>query len=158
MTDWQAIRNDRDAGMSFRVLSAKYGVPLGTLAYNLKKEPSSNVPRTNLERVQAVERIEQQRPVQPSLPDTPTDLIELVKRLIDQLSRIAKDELDLKEHTLLSQSLSQYYKILVAPPAQEQQPGQFDLSILNEEELEQVQRIFAQAESRMNITPIRNAS
>ncbi len=149
MTDWTAIEKDRADGLTLRMLAAKYGVPFTTIAGHFQRHPAytpgTEVVRTGTEYVQ-------------SLPESSTDVVALVKRLIDQLSRIAKDDLNLKEHTLLSQSLSQYFKIMYTAPAQElQQP--FDLSILNEQELEQVQTIFSQAEARLNITPIRsNAS
>ncbi|SRR6266550_1229659 len=151
LTDWAAIEKDRaEENLSLRTLASKHGVPFTTIADHFKRRATYS-PRTDS--VQSV-----QDTLEPSI-----DIVALAKRLVDQLSRIAKDELDLKEHTLLSQSLSQYYKIMYAPPPAQpetNQPGQhFDLSILNEEELEQVQRIFAQAELRSNIIPIRsNAS
>ncbi len=151
MTDWNAIEQDRAAGMSLRTLEAKYDIRKSTLAYRFNKpfrEASLDNAHSDIGQIG-----------QPCTAP-PTDIVALVKRLIEQLSRISKDELDLKEHNLLAQALSQYFKIMVAAPAQEQSAGQqqFDLSILTEEELEQVQSIFAQAEARLNITPIRNAS
>ncbi len=145
MTDWQAIETDREAGLSMRTLSLKYGLPKSTISDHFNKSlsaPTSDTPRTPVGQIGQL-----------PLP-TATDIVELARRLIGQLDTIALTPLDLKEHNLLAQALSQYNKVLVTTPPPAQVSG-IDWSLLNPDELKTVEDIFAQAEARAGIISIR---
>lgn len=146
MPDWEAIERDFHAGQSLRVLAARYGIPKSTIHkhFNAPVKKDGYVDMGGTDGGQSVDS------GQAFLPLSTEDIGTLTRRLIDQLSLIAKESLTLKEHALLANALSQYNKVMLTAP-QEQQHRGTDWSIFTEEELAIIQPIFARAEERARI-------
>lgn len=144
MPDWEAIQRDYENGLSLRVLAAKYGVSKSAIHKHCGK-PSTLV---------AVDtgRTKDGHSVDSGQASTPTstDIVELAKRLVAQLAQTVDAPPDLKEHSQIANALSQYNKIIATAPAQEHPKG-IDWSIFEQEELDIIQPIFAQAEERKRV-------
>lgn len=137
MPDWPAIEKDFAAGLSLRVLAKKYEVSKSAIHKHCN--PPGTV--TGTDGGQRVDNGGQ----------ASTDIVELTKRLVDQLAVIAKTPLlDLKEHGQIANALSQYNKIIQTAPDQ-QLPKGIDWSIFEQAELDIIQPIFAAAEERKRI-------
>ena len=140
MPDWEAIKRDYENGLSQRSLSAKYDVPKTTI---LRRAQSENWTRTAMDRI-----ADQSGPVdQPPASST----VALASSMITQLATIAKVPLDLKEHNLFAQALSQYNKIVVTGVDATSTPPVLDWSIFEQSELDIIQPIFSAAEERKRI-------
>lgn len=139
MPDWEAIKRDYEHGLSLRTLSAKYDVGKSTIH---EHATAGHWQRTTIGQVPD----NGQTPVS---PDSST--VALAQSMITQLATIAKVPLDLKEHNLFAQALSQYNKIMVTGVAVASTPPALDWSIFTEQELAILQPIFNHAEERKRI-------
>lgn len=182
-TDWQAIRHDYESGLSLRTLAAKYNVKKSTIydhvqAENWQKpdrtpagQPDTKVPENRTPRPATEEA-----PLEADSEENPTATLArgMVKQLaaIVQRATIAEEPLDLREHKLFADSLSQYHKIIVTDASSTAgQPGQPSaqdervlLALLNKEEWEEyerhqagMQRLLDVARERQDskVTPLR---
>jgi hypothetical protein len=141
MPDWEAIKKDFEDGLSLRTLSAKYDVGKSTIA---DRSNAGHWQRTEPGHIPDI-------PYTP-LPEQDTEIAGLAKQMVGQLATIAQTPLELKEHKLFADSLSQYHKIiLTSVDAQSSTPQSLDWSIFTEAELAIIQPIFAQAEERKRI-------
>ncbi len=140
MPDWELIKKEYEQGLSLRVLSTKYGASKSTI-----HEHAVDGHWTRTTNGQLLDN--GQTPLAPA-----STTVELARGMIGQLATIAKVPLDLKEHNLFAQALSQYNKIMVTAPVTEQNlPNSIDWSIFTQDELSIIQPIFAQAEERRRI-------
>ena len=151
MIDWDAIRSDYEDGISLRTLSTKYTVPKTTIIRHQQAEGWERTADRTISRT----------------PDRPpmTKVVGLADSMIDQLAVISKIPLDLKEHKLFADALSQYNKILVSDPTAQQDeahgpvPAEL-LPFVDEKDLAAIDAILSRAQERkmeaeQKITPIR---
>jgi hypothetical protein len=113
MTDWSAIRNDYENGVSFRALAAKYDVSKTYIIEKRNKE-------------------EWNRPDRPTMTDRPfkkivsihsssmpPDALAIAGSLLEDLAHLVQGEasrLDYSEHVKASRALSEYVKVLIVAP------------------------------------------
>ncbi len=152
--DWPSIKNDYEQGMSLRSLSTHYGPGKSTIHEralaeqwtrpDVTRTPDIQTRRTSDKKERTSPRTESEQP-----PDPTT--VGLARVAIGQLSDIAKVPMDLKEHTLFAQALSQYNKVIVTAPQEQELPRGVDFSIFEPDELAVIQPIFARAEERRRI-------
>ncbi len=165
--DWPSIKKDYEQGMSLRSLSTHYGPGKSTIHEralaeqwtrpDVTRTPDIQPRRTSDKKERTSSRTSPR--TEPEQPPDPTT-VDLARVAIGQLSDIAKVPMDLKEHTLFAQALSQYNKVIVTAPQEQELPRGVDFSIFTEQELSVIQPIFAIAEARererqKNIIPIR---
>lgn len=154
--DWTQMRREyEEQGLSFQLLASRYGVPKTNI---IRRAHAEGWQKWTVDRSKVVHA--------PDLPprQNDADTTTLARDMVVQLAEIAqKETLDLRDHKLFADALSQYNKIIVtAPPAgQDDLPGNVDWSIFTPDELAIIQPIFAQAEARraaeleqQNITPL----
>ncbi len=139
MPDWELIKKEYEQGLSLRVLSTKYGIGKSTIHEHAvdghwTRTANGQIPDNG------------HAPLAPA-----STTVELARGMIGQLATIAKVPLDLKEHNLFAQALSQYNKIMVTAPVVDNLPNSIDWSIFTQDELSIIQPIFAQAEERKRI-------
>lgn len=158
--DWSQIKTEYEHGDSSRVLSARHKVPFTTILSRAKvgkwqRSFSFTPPFVNETNNEPNE-------------DTPTEPAPIAKKALRQLAALLKNEtpLDLKEHKLFSDSLSQYYKViaLAAPTDQQIADTRPNYSHYTHEQLDRLlaaQAIIdaitreAEAEHDEKIVPIR---
>jgi hypothetical protein len=138
MSDWEAIKKDFESGLSLRTLSAKHDIGKSTIH---EHAIAGQWQRTNVGQLPDIG----QTPVAPA-----NSTVALANSMIGQLATIAKVPLDLKEHNLFAQALSQYNKIAVTGVDVASTPA-LDWSIFTEAELAIIQPIFSAAEERKRI-------
>ncbi len=139
MPDWELIKKEYEQGLSLRVLSTKYAIGKSTIHEHAvdgrwTRTANGQIPDNG------------HAPLAPA-----STTVELARGMIGQLATIAKVPLDLKEHNLFAQALSQYNKIMVTAPVVDNLPNSIDWSIFTQDELSIIQPIFAQAEERKRI-------
>lgn len=110
MTDinWHAIREDYETSrLSLRSLAAKYGVKLTTLHDRIKSEQWHRTLG------------EQRTPPPVQQPAASRGIRGLADRMVTRLETIAEDNLTLLEVKLLADSLSQFNKIKITAPVEQ---------------------------------------
>ncbi len=146
--NWTAIRQEYEQGDSLRVLAARHGVGVTTIHDRSKSE---HWVRTLGERKTNTER-----------PPIPTDdAFSLARYALHKLIELAQGDLDLKDHKLLSDALSQYNKVIAAAPPQPTSQSSYIapelIAVMTPQEQDMVQKILSEAEQRLGekVTPIR---
>jgi hypothetical protein len=148
---WEDIKKDYENGLSLRTLDTKYGVSKSSIQRHAEAEnwQRGTSPTT----------------VPFAVPDVPaeneTHVAQVARSMVHQLATIAQSTLDLKEHKLFADALSQYNKVLITSPEQPASTG-IDYSIFTQEELDVIMPLFARAEQRVrdqagsnNVEPVR---
>jgi hypothetical protein len=144
MPNWEAIEKDYHAGMSLRVLAAKYGISKSTIHKHCNPAKARIVDMGGTVDGQSMDSGQAS-----TLPST--DIVALAKQLVSQLAQVADVPLDLKEHNLIANALSQYNKIMITAPVNQELPKGIDWSIFEQSELDIIQPIFATAEERHRV-------
>lgn len=139
MPNWEAIQKDFDNGMSLRSLELKYTISKSVLGRRLVKREEGQY------------RDSTGTMGQGSVAAPAPATTELAQSMIGQLAVIAKVPLDLKEHNLLANALSQYNKIVVTSVTTQSATQGIDWSIFTQDELDIITPIHAQAEERARI-------
>ena len=146
--NWESIRTEYEQGDSLRVLAARHGVGVTTIHDRSKSE---RWVRTLGERKTNTER-----------PPIPTDdAFSLSRFALHKLIELAQGDLDLKDHKLLSDALSQYNKVIAAAPPQPSSQSSYIapelISVMTPQEQDMVQKILSEAEQRLGekVTPMR---
>jgi len=146
--NWESIRTEYEQGDSLRVLAARHGVGVTTIHDRSKSE---RWVRTLGERKTNTER-----------PPIPTDdAFSLARFALHKLIELAQGDLDLKDHKLLSDALSQYNKVIAAAPPQPSSQSSYIapelISVMTPQEQDMVQKILSEAEQRLGekVTPMR---
>lgn len=147
MTDWHNIRTEYETGASQRSLAKKYGIAQPTISERAKKEQWQRSPII---------------PLSEPITYSETDEFTIVQKAINHLATFLQNDqvMDLKDHKLFADALSQYMKIKLLTPAGEDFSA-FDmrefLAGCTDEELEIVRPIIAAVQARRSekITPIK---
>ena len=113
MADWNVIRQEYEQGASLRQLAARHDVPKTTLIRRRDAERWTKDrtigPRTRPDHTPL------SKPVHLPIPD---DAVSIARIGLSQLAQHLQQDtiLDLKDHKLLSDALSQYVKALITAP------------------------------------------
>jgi hypothetical protein len=120
MSDWIAIRNEYENGLSLRQLAATYGV---SKTYIIEKRNKENWNRPD----------RPDRPTRPTdRPHTPIqhlpmpdDAVSIARFGLQQLAQHLQSEdiLSISSHKSLSDALAQYVKVLITAPQEEESSG-----------------------------------
>lgn len=148
--NWSKIRTEYEHGASQRSLAKKHGVAQPTISERAKKEQWQHSPII---------------PLSEPIIYSETDEFAIVQKAINHLATFLEntDQMDLKDHKLFADALSQYMKIKLLAPAGEDFSA-FDmrefLAGCTDEELEIVRPIIAAVQARRSekITPIKKIS
>lgn len=150
MANWEAIQADYEHGMSLRLLASKYAVPKTTI--------HEHALAGQWTRTADGQQGGQRTP--PKFTDVPptTEIGSLASKMVGELAKIANAPLELKEHKLFADALSQYGKILLAdgPAADQADPLQGKavlvepdlMQYITNEELDQIEKIVSLASER----------
>ena len=108
MTDWPTIRAEYEAGASQRSLAKKFGIAQPTISERAKKEQWKHAPII---------------PLSEPITYSETDEFAIVQKAINHLATFLQneDQMDLKDHKLFADALSQYMKIKLLAPAGDQE-------------------------------------
>lgn len=150
--DWAAIRRDYEQGRSLRSLEKQYPVTRPAIAKHAKKEgwqaPDMPIVSIPYHEVSTLETF--------SEPDV-DPLLGLVNDAITDLARHLDNHLELKEHKLLADALSQYVKIKLSLPGKADQTSQvaaFDIRDLlasaTDDELELLRPVIKNVQARID--------
>lgn len=156
--DLKAIRAEyENSPLSIRSLAAKYGISKSTLAARAQSEHWHRSPISSF--LDGQNRAGVQDTVQAE--NEQVDALAIALQGLAGLAVIVKQSMDLREHKLLADALSQYFKVILAAPPQEQsRRGYLDpelIACMPESDQNEMQRILVAAEARLNekITPLR---
>jgi hypothetical protein len=141
MAQWEKIKTDYEQGLSLRTLSLKYGLSKSGIHKHAMQEEWTRTGGCPL--IMDIKSGQSGQEIQPV-----SATITLARDMIEKLATIASVPLDLKDHKLLADALSQYNKILVSCPAGEVLSNDIDWSMFTQAELAILQPIFAAAETR----------
>jgi hypothetical protein len=151
MVDWTAIRSGFEQGASQRSLAREFGVTQPTISERAKKEGWQHT--TNPLPI---------IPLSEPISDREThDLLSVVSTLLQKVALHAQSNLEPKDIKLLADALSQFHKIKITTPQQDQDFSAFDmrefLAECTDEELAIVKPIIAAVQARREekITPLR---
>src|SRR6266487_1348072 len=137
--DWPAIRAKFEQGLSQRSLALKYCVSQSAISQKAKKEGWVITPLI----IPASDLITDK---------SDNDLLAIVQLLLKKTAEHAEGDLEPKDIKLLADALSQFHKIKLTLPPEEQDLSQYDLRLLladaTPEELAIVQPIFATIDAR----------
>ncbi len=143
--DWPAIRAEFEQGLSQRSLAPKYGIEQSTISRRAKKENWRIIPRIT----PTSERITDAADI---TDKSDNDLLAIVQLLLKKTAEHAEGDLEPKDIKLLADALSQFHKIKLSLPPEEQDLSQYDLRLLladaTPEELAIVQPVFNAIDTR----------
>lgn len=115
-TDWQAMRADYEQGMSLRALAAKYGISKTYIIEKRDREQWNRPPTTDRPTT-----VPMRLPSSYTPPPAPAGAIAIARAGLRLLgNNVNVQSLTLTEHKLLADSLSQYVKVLVTAPAEDE--------------------------------------
>ncbi len=139
--DWPSIRAEFEQGLSQRSLALKYGVSQAAISK-----------RANKERWVITPVIMPQPEVISDNQELEPEIASLLQAALQGLAQLTPQEFTLKEQKLFADALSQYNKIKLTLPPEEQDLSQYDLRLLladaTPEELSIVQPVFATIDAR----------
>ena len=137
--DWPSIRAEFEQGLSQRTLAPKYGISQSAISQKAKKESWIITPLI----IPASDLITDK---------SDNDLLAIVQLLLKKTAEHAEGNLEPKDIKLLADALSQFHKIKLTLPPEEQDLSQYDLRLLladaTPDELAVVQPVFATIDAR----------
>ena len=137
--DWPSIRAEFEQGLSQRSLAPKYGISQSAISQKAKKESWIITPLI----IPASDLITDK---------SDNDLLAIVQLLLKKTAEHAEGNLEPKDIKLLADALSQFHKIKLTLPPEEQDLSQYDLRLLladaTPDELAVVQPVFATIDAR----------
>lgn len=147
--NWETIRQEYEQGDSLRVLAARHGVGVTTIHDRSKSE-------------QWVRTLGERKPNTEQPPIPTDDAFSLARFALHKLVELAQGDLDLKDHKLLSDALSQYNKVIAAAPPTQTRGSYIApelIAVMTPQEQDIVQKILSEAEQRLKqdekVTPMR---
>jgi hypothetical protein len=165
--NWEAIRRDRDQGMSLRTLAIKYGISksyIGEMLSSGQSGQSGQHQNTTSSRTPPTPSPETSPPINLSTVIAQNFIRMIAKHATGKFT--PNDvKLDPKDMKLLADTLSQCNKIIVMAEygGEQENPQEFDVSLMrymSDEDLDQFEGILERARTRKqeaegNVTPIR---
>lgn len=149
--DWEAIRREYEAGISYGDLAARYGVPKTTIHRRSKKwngteRNTESGTERNAQAQQNISPIHALRLVPAPSPANAVELANMGLEDLLQLMQKSKGDMDFADHVKASSAMAQYNKIIInaLPDDEEHDEEPEDLSGFSEDEL----RLYAEFQER----------